>query len=394
MSALFGSDKKNKKKRKSKFTPAIMVMFLLFALTVCLYLTRLEAHTRADIFLPLDYHSILGINSSEGGVSELSDADDIADLLNTYYQMYAHQEGRPYTIRQDLLLSRLAYIKAPQGFRGETEGVTVRELCSEVERILDDTTVDAVSLFGRNRQEILDITNGIAEHSILGELVICDYITNTSGLAGYILEKDDEITMALRGTDDVIDILDSAFLLPFNLSVQYAPMRELLEKYGNAKRIWLTGHSKGGHNAIYAASIDSRCRATGFNSPGFGIFLTDAQHDGLDFGVNYVINGDITGFLLFHLERRIVLESTDSVISNGLELNNRHRLDNFFSIDDLAVAAQIQPLSIWSEWITQLLWLVLIFLAGYEMIKLLKKMCSGILKKGASGYRKIKRRMK
>lgn len=373
MSALFGNDEQNKKTNRRRFPRAIIVAFILFALTVCLYLARLEAHTRADIFLPIDYHSILEINSSAGGVTALADAD----AIDAYYQEYAAQEGRPYTIRQDLLLSRLAYIKAPQGFRGETAGVTVRELCNEVERILDDPTVDAEGLLGRNRQEILDLTTGIAEHNLLGDLVICEYITNASGLAGYVLEKDAEITITLRGTDDLIDKLDNALFLPFNLSVQYAPMRELLEKYESAERIWLTGHSKGGHNAIYAASIDPRCRATGFNSPGFGIFLSDTQHDGLDFGVNYVINGDVTGFLLFHLERRIVLESISLLTSEGLSpLNNRHRLDNFFSIDDLTVAVQIQPLSKGSEWITQILWLLLIFLAVYGMMKLLKKIWS------------------
>lgn len=356
----------------------------LFALTVCLYLARLEAHTRADIFLPTNYHSFLETDGP-GGASALSDAD----LLNAYYQRYAQQEDRPYTIRQDLLLSRLAYIKAPQGFRGETEGATARELCAEIERILDDTAVDAARLFGRNRQETLGITAGIAEHSALSGLAIREYVETASGLAGYVFEKDGEITMALRGTDDPIDQLDNALLLPFNLSVQYPDVRELLAKYGDAKRIWLTGHSKGGHNAIYAASIDPRCRATGFNAPGFGIFLSDAQHDGLDFGVNYVINGDVTGFLLFHLERRAVLESAGSAAAKGLSLNNRHRLDNFFFVDELAVATRIQPISMWSEWITQVLWLSLVFLAGYGAIAIGKRVLRGLRASGIDFQRTV-----
>lgn len=349
---------------------AVIVALLLFALTVCAYLARLEAHTRADIFLPTDYHSSMDTSGPEEGAPPLSDAD----ALNAYYESYARQEGRPYSIRQDLLLSRLACVKAPQGFRGEAEGITVRALCEEIERMLSDPDVDAERMLGLGREDILAITADISGDSALGGLVIREYIADRTGLTGYVLAKDGEITIALRGTDDAVDMLDNILLLPFNVSVQYASMRGLLEKYADAGRIWLTGHSKGGHNAIYAASIDPRCRATGFNAPGFGIFLSNAQHDGLDRGVNYVINGDVTGFLLFHLERRIVLDSTDPPLPTGLSFTNRHRLSNFFSIDNLTVASRIQPLGIWIEWITQVLWLLLLFLAAYGLIGGVKRL--------------------
>ncbi|GHU71771.1 hypothetical protein FACS1894184_18970 [Clostridia bacterium] len=354
MNCMLGGGNRHTKACKPIFT--IVMSFLAFIVTICLYLTRLEDHTRADIFLPTNYHSTLDPAS--------------IDDLESYYHQYTSQEGRPYTIRQDLLLSRLAYIHAPQGFHGETTGVTVRDLCVEIERTLHDTTLDAASKFGRNRQELLGLISSIAEFSVLCDLQIREYITDASGLAGYVFEDNDgDITISLRGTDDPIDMLDNIFLLPFNISVQYPAVRALLLEYADAPRIWLTGHSKGGHNAIYAASIDPRCRATGFNAPGFGVFLTDAQHDGLDNGVNYVINGDITGFLLFHMERRVVLESLNSAVSEGLPTNNKHRLDNFFAVDDLTVAKRILPLGIASEWVTQIVWLALIFLAGYGMIR-------------------------
>ncbi|MDR2657337.1 MAG: DUF2974 domain-containing protein [Oscillospiraceae bacterium] len=324
--------------------------------------------------MPTDYHSDYHSSEDIGDVSGFS-----IDSLDAYYQGYTHQDGRPYTIRQDLLLSRLAYIKAPPGFRGEIEGVTVRELCREIERALENPDADASGLFGRNRQELLDIVSGIGEDSQIGALIVRGYIDDASGLAGYVLENNGELTIALRGTDDGVDMLDNAILLPFNLSVQYASVRRLLAAYGGARRIWLTGHSKGGHNAIYAASIDPRCRATGFNAPGFGVFLSDAQHDGLSNGVNYVVNGDVTGFLLFHLERRAVLESPSATPAESPSLRNRHKLDNFFSVDDLMVSSSIHPLGIWSEWITQIIWLSLVFLAGYGIIVLLKKVCCGVI---------------
>ncbi|MDR3084737.1 MAG: DUF2974 domain-containing protein [Christensenellaceae bacterium] len=370
MKALFKRNTRSKKPGAKPDSLAAPILFVLFSVLVFCYLTRLEAHTRADIFLPADY-SILDAES--GRASPSSEESGAADPIDAPYARYTRQESGPYTVRQEILLSRFAYIKAPQGFRGERAGVTVRELCDEVARALGEAKTDAESVFGREREELLAIINGICEQSLLGGLVIREYVAAPSGLAGYVLGKDGELTMALRGTDDAIDQLDNALLLPFNLSVQYADLRGLLKKYGEAKRIWLTGHSKGGHNAIYAASIDPRCRATGFNAPGFGIFLSDAQHDGLDFGVNYVINGDVTGFLLFHLERRVVLETPGLGERGGLSLNDRHRLNLFFSVDDLLVAEKIHPLSIWSEWITQILWLLLIFFAGWGAGCLLKK---------------------
>ena len=152
--------------------------------------------------------------------------------------------------------------------------------------------------------------------------------------------------------------------------MQYGDVRRLLAGFPEAERIWLVGHSKGGHNAIYAASIDARCRAVGFNAPGFGIFLRWSQLRGLDRGVNYVLNGDVSGFLLFHLERRVVLDSSALPVEGANLFTAWHRLDSFFPIDALHTSRQIRLLSVATEWITQILWLVLVFPALYKLLLL------------------------
>ena len=332
-----------------------LIVLLLFALTACLYLLRLEMHTRADIFFPTDYSAALA-----------------PDLSEAVYQEYVDQPGRPYTIRQDMLLSRLAYIRPPEDF--SLSGATVGGLCDAIESAIADPALDPLPLYGRNRDEIEGVIAGIREQALLCELSIIDYINNASGLAGYVFEHDAALTITLRGTDDLMDGFDNALLLPFNVSLQYADVLELLQKFADAERIWLTGHSKGGHNAIYAASIDPRCFATGFNAPGFGIFLSNAQHDGLDRGVNFVMNGDVTGFLLFHLERRVVLESTTNQLPIGFSLNGRHRMNHFFSVDDLMVSQKIYPLSAASEWITQIIWLLLLFVIVFGAYTLARRL--------------------
>lgn len=375
-------DKKEKRGEKGRrASRAVKAVVLLFILSICAYIIRLEAHTRADVFLPANYHSVVK-EGHEG------DAEGANQALDTYYAQYARQEGRPYTIRQDLLLSRLAGLRAPEGFQGEAEGVSVRALCGEVRRIAADASIDVERVLGVRREDILATVSEIEEDAQLSGLIIREYIENGTGFAGYVLGVGDEITIALRGTDDMADTLDNFLLLPFNLSAQYGPVRALLARYDGASRIWLTGHSKGGHNAIYAASIDARCHATGFNAPGFGIFLTDTQHDGLERGVNYVINGDVTGFLLFHLERRIVLESTAATPPEGLSFTNRHRLVNFYAIDDLTVAASIEPFVVWVEWITQTLWLLLVSLAVYGIAILAGKLYRLAAQRIASGAKR------
>lgn len=345
---------------------AIRALALLLIFIFCFYILRLEAHTPADIILPMDYHAMLS--------ERPEDENTAADSLDAYYQHYAQQTGRPYTIRQDLLLARLAYIIAPSGFQGDVPGVTIAKLCDAVALALDDPAIDPEATLGRNRQELESILAGLRADSKLGALEIRAYIDDPSGLAGYVLGADQALTMTLRGTDDTVDALDNVLLLPFNLSVQYKAVRQLLY-YDDAAHIWLTGHSKGGHNAIYAASIDGRCHATAFNAPGFGIFLRDAQHDGLDRGVNYVINGDMTGFLLFHMERRIVLETEDTAALQALSFNNRHRLHHFFLIDDLSIATKIEPLGMLAEWATQLAWLLLILLVIHILVRLSLQLC-------------------
>jgi hypothetical protein len=321
-------------------------VFIVYMAVILLYIGRLEAHTNADFFLPTDYHSEMrGLAST---------ADD--SVMETYYFYYSEQAKRPYTVRQDLMLSQFAYIDAPEGLCEEPGRVTLGQLCDALIHQADETTQESMSLFIAIRDDLT-----------LSRLAVEQFIDTPSGLMGYVFSYGGEITIAFRGTDGFADVLDNMAMLPFNLSMQYPSVRALLSQFDTTS-IWLTGHSKGGHNAIYAASIDPRCHATAFNAPGFGVFLTDEQHDGLNRGVNYVINGDATGFLLFHLERRVILETPDTESMRSLSFNNKHRLASFSEIDSLAIARAINPMGVACEWLTQLIWLTLVFIAGYSLI--------------------------
>ena len=347
--------------------PHQRVSFRLFArllwlgmlLLACAYLLLLEVSVRRDVLLPTVYDAVPGVSGDTQFALAPMDQSDALHL-------YVHQEGRPFTMQQDILLSRLAYLETPPGFSGGT----VADLCNAVEAVLADPQADVEAALGRDRKEAESLLAALRADAPLLEMQVLKFFSYPSGLAGCALDRGGEPVLAFRGTDDLRDALDNFLLLPFNLSVQYGDVRRLLAGFPEAERIWLVGHSKGGHNAIYAASVDARCRAVGFNAPGFGIFLRWSQLRGLDRGVNYVLNGDVSGFLLFHLERRVVLDSSALPVEGANLFTAWHRLDSFFPLDALHTSRQIRLLSVATEWTTQILWLVLVFPALYKLLLL------------------------
>lgn len=345
--------------RRVSFRLFARLLWLGMLLLACAYLLLLEVSVRRDVLLPTVYDAVPSVS----GDTQFALAPiDPEDALHSYVS----QEGRPFLLRQDILLSRLAYLETPPGFSGGT----VADLCDAVEAVLADPQADVEAALGRDRKEAESLLAALRADAPLLEMQVLKFFSYPSGLAGCVLDWGGEPVLAFRGTDDLRDALDNFLLLPFNLSAQYGDVRRLLAGFPQAERIWLVGHSKGGHNAIYAASVDARCRAVGFNAPGFGIFLRWSQLRGLDRGVNYVLNGDVSGFLLFHLERRVVLDSSALPVEGANLFTAWHRLDSFFPIDDLHASGRIHMLSVAAEWITQILWLVLVFLVLYKLLLL------------------------
>ena len=346
-------------RQRASFRLFARLLWLGMLLLAYAYLLLLEVSVHRDVLLPTVYDAV---PSTSGDTQSAAAPIDHEDAL----RRYVSQGDWPFTMRQDILLSRLAYLETPPDFSGGT----VADLCDAVEAVLADPQADVEAALGRDRKEAESLLAALRADAPLLEMQVLKFFSYPSGLAGCVLDWGGEPVLAFRGTDDLRDALDNFLLLPFNLSVQYGDVRRLLAGFPEAERIWLVGHSKGGHNAIYAASIDARCRAVGFNAPGFGIFLRWSQLRGPDRGVNYVLNGDVSGFLLFHLERRVVLDSSALPVEGANLFTAWHRLDSFFPIDDLHASGRIHMLSVAAEWITQILWLVLVVLVLYKLLLL------------------------
>ena len=120
------------------------------------------------------------------------------------------------------------------------------------------------------------------------------------------------MTLALRGSESgpcapsLVDWADN-FAAPFAGSVQYQDIYRLVNRYP-AGPLTITGHSKGGHNALYALAVarNPQARAVAFNGQGFRRDQLDrAQKARLRAqAINYVTRSDIVGALLYHPETR------------------------------------------------------------------------------------------
>ncbi len=128
-----------------------------------------------------------------------------------------------------------------------------------------------------------------------------------TGFAACVFRDKNAHIAIFRGSDSALDWADN-FAAPFFGSRQYADVSALASQY-TAGPLLFAGHSKGGHNALWAlaGAPNALARAVAFNAQGFSKNqLSPAQSERLDVrGVNYVTKGDIVGRLLSHPERRV-----------------------------------------------------------------------------------------
>lgn len=139
--------------------------------------------------------------------------------------------------------------------------------------------------------------------------------------------------IAMRGSESRgpcaghIDWIDN-FAAPFVGSRQYGDIEKMLAGYKDGPLL-ITGHSKGGHNALYALAVspNALARAVAFNAQGFGRGqLSAMQKQRLSArGVNYVTRGDLVGKLLSHPEKRVAVCACP-YLSGGSGIEIAHRL--------------------------------------------------------------------
>ena len=176
-------------------------------------------------------------------------------------------------------------------------------------------------------EDALRLVRALSDSLETAALMLVQYIDEGfgSGFAACAFSGRSGHVIAMRGSESRgpcaghIDWIDN-IAAPFVGSGQYADIEKMLSGYKNGPLL-LTGHSKGGHNALYAlaAATNVLARAVAFNAQGFGRGqLSAAQKQRLAArGVNYVTRGDLVGRLLSHPEKGIGVCSCRDL--NGVE---------------------------------------------------------------------------
>ena len=231
----------------------------------------------------------------------------------------------------DLSLARLcafSYIHLPRALTVQMPiklPVLIRQLLESGQSECAELDSDAIRLL-----------HSLADTLETAQLVLVGYMDEQfgSGFAACAFrDRQGQSIIAMRGSESQgpcasnIDWIDNV-AAPFIGSRQYPDIEKFLSGYA-AGPLLITGHSKGGHNALYGLAISSNilARAVAFNAQGFGWNqLSSAQKERLATrAVNYVTRGDLVGRLLSHPEKRIAVCDCPYLRSedNGIEIAHR-----------------------------------------------------------------------
>ncbi len=218
------------------------------------------------------------------------------------------------TTRELLYLSWLSYIDLPELYRtllARGGKVPVSALADTILRMDAAGALPCVEMYDAARAAAREMKDSSAH--------LTGYVNDNrnGGFVAYTFEDGDTAIVAMRGSESRgecvptnIDWTDNV-CEPFAGSVQYPDIQRIAQKYPAGKVIF-TGHSKGGHNAMYARAVSENpmARAVAFNSQGFAQgSLTEEQERRLaEHAVNYVVAQDLVGALLTHPERRVFVK--------------------------------------------------------------------------------------
>lgn len=218
------------------------------------------------------------------------------------------------TTRELLYLSWLSYIDLPDLYRtllARGGKVPVSALADTILRMDAAGKLPCVEMYDAAREAARAMKDSTA--------VLTGYINDNQngGFVAYTFDDGDTTIVAMRGSESRgecvptnIDWTDN-ICEPFAGSVQHPDIERIAAKHPTGK-VYFVGHSKGGHNAMYAHAVSQNpnARAVAFNSQGFAHgMLTEEQEMRLsENAVNYVVSDDLIGALLEHPERRVFVK--------------------------------------------------------------------------------------
>lgn len=236
--------------------------------------------------------------------------------------------------KQYMLLDSLAYLNLQMFYEDkEYIGLTLKDLYSDV---IDSDIADFEN-GGYNFDGFKEVLKQLSEDSTLGDLIITDYLNDNiqsgsseyTGFVGMALQNSEgQSVIILRGSEGAgeseaenainpflsKDWIDNYYLASRG-SDQFAVAEEFARKNQsqNGQPTIVTGHSKGGANALYVAATLDNVEGAALDGPGISHLLNEEQIERLKNSgmTNYISEGDIVGGLLFHDEKVMFVETSE-----------------------------------------------------------------------------------
>ncbi|MDO4547653.1 MAG: DUF2974 domain-containing protein [Clostridia bacterium] len=227
------------------------------------------------------------------------------------------------TPRDLALINRLIYYDPPDNTLKRigcclSAGMMAEEIIAHPPQCADFTRDDADSL------------KPVLSNCAIRDLIIAGYINHndSNGFVAFAFEGGDETVLAFRGSESApgcvvsnVDWVDN-ILSPFNRSIQYRDVERFINNYKVGPLV-TTGHSKGGHNALYSIAVaeNESARCVAFDAQGFSSGQLDSrQKRRLKHRcVNYVYRRDVVGALLCHPEKRVFVKGSKLVDPHSLD---------------------------------------------------------------------------
>lgn len=283
--------------------------------------------------------------------------------MNTFYD-YLHWRGdltmdqSPLNEIDAMIFSILSYVDFKHVLKhfNTTDRISLTETSNKFEELGIFKNTKGLSDFDKECLEILKLVASKPRYSLIQLIGFKERfkVENSTQFAAisYIL-NDQSILVAFRGTDESIIGWKEDFTMSFSDKVGS-------QKYGldylndiqkiNNKPIYLSGHSKGGNVAVYAAvkadkNIQDRIlKVYNFDGPGFNkkaVNKDDYNTLGLDKIITLVPQSSIVGILLQHEEPfRVVYSSKKTGIFQHYPMSWEVEPSSFKRLEDVKNVTQ------------------------------------------------------
>lgn len=241
------------------------------------------------------------------------------------------------------ILSDLAYEDIPGHYLNGVPAMTAQELCR---KLIEDGKASGGSPEFRSSVESIAYSTS-PEYADLQSLVFKGGVdkTSTTGFTAIAFGLPDGggTIAAFRGSDaQAIDWADNFGAGITGYSVQYNDVKSFMATFAGEGDVYVTGHSKGGHNAMYAAATSPNVvGGAAFDAQGFppsrrvlnSQETARLQNSGL---VNYVAESDTVGAILDHPEKRVFVKTKED--RSPFDIVYNHTLDSLLFNEDGSAA--------------------------------------------------------